>query len=141
VNAPVAPRSTSDALGGASLSSSVSRMIRTLAILGLSTLFLSGCDTKSQTAPNTFVIADVAKTSTNILLSGRRFGDLSGITLHVYGELQGTGKVAIEQYPAQRLTGVVDWRIYRDWFETNCTFYWVPSGVVTGHLSVDYSFH
>jgi len=116
-------------------------MLRTFAIAGLSLLAFSGCNRKPQTGPNSFVIANVAKASTNVLLSGRRFGDLSGITLHVYGELKGTGAVGIDHYPAQRLSGVVDWRIYRDWFETNCTFYYLPSGVVTGHLSVDYRFH
>jgi hypothetical protein len=85
------------------------------------------------------VIADATQTNALTLLAAHR--DVSGLTLHVHGHLDGTGYVCAGNWPTQALTGAVDWRIYHDWFQTSCVVHYHPAGVRAGSLTVDYEFH
>ena len=81
---------------------------------------------------------DVTATNSFTLVSHR--GSVSGISLHIQGQLDGTGYVYAANWPTQALSGAVDWKIYHDWFETNCIIYYYPVGVHTGALSIQYEF-
>lgn len=61
------------------------------------------------------------------------------IALHVTGQLDGTGYISGPSvWPTQALSGVVDWRIGHDYFETNCVIHYTPGSAKSGKLRVEY---
>jgi hypothetical protein len=89
-------------------------------------------------------IVDVTKTNALNLVSDYSgvAGDLpSGISLHVHGRLDGTAYVSAGNWETTKLSGIVDWRIYHDWFQTNCVLHYVPESVDSGKLTLDYTIH
>jgi hypothetical protein len=91
-------------------------------------------------------IEDVRKTNTLQLVSVRSriagsYDIQSGLSLHVYGQLDGTASIYATGWETAKVSGIVDWRIYHDWFQTNCTLHYVPEGVTSSHLTVKYTFH
>jgi hypothetical protein len=101
---------------------------------------LVGC--KAGSRSGSVPITDVTKTNALILVSDYSgvAGDVpSGIALHVQGRLDGTAYVYAGNWETTRLSGVVNWRIYHDWFQTNCVLHYVPVSVQSGELTVDYT--
>lgn len=99
-----------------------------------------GCSKRSGTVR----VADATQSNVFTLMSGYSGirGQLpSGITLHVHGQLAGTGYVFGVYSLTQGFNGAVDWRIYQDFFETSCTIRYVPVRVTSGRLNIDYQFH
>ncbi len=89
-------------------------------------------------------IPDVTKSNALNLVSGYSGmgGDLpSGITLHVHGHIDGSASFFARGWETTKLSGTVEWRIYHDWFQTNCVVHYVPESVRSGELTVDYTFH
>jgi hypothetical protein len=105
-----------------------------LAIIG--TMVLLGC---SGRGPVVIFVSEVAATNSFTLIADH--GSVSGITLHVQGLLDGTGYVYAANWPTQVLSGPIDWKVYHDWFETNCVIHYHPVGVSTGRLTIQYEFH
>jgi hypothetical protein len=92
----------------------------------------------------TIRINDVTTTNVLTLVSGYSgiSNDIpSGISLRVYGQLDGTAFVYGEEWEPVTITGAVDWSVYHDWFEPSCVLYYAPQNVRSGHLKVSYTFH
>jgi hypothetical protein len=88
--------------------------------------------------PVTLDIPNVTVTNT-LTLASTRGGQPSGITLRLHGSIAGRAALSGPSLDTQWVgPGVVDWRIYKDWFETNYPFTYSPEGVSTGHLQLDY---
>ena len=85
------------------------------------------------------VVSDVAATNDFTLKSRGRL--ISGLALHVRGQLDGTGYIYAANWETQALSGTIDWKIYHDWFEKNCTLHYRPEGVRTGSVTIEYEFH
>jgi hypothetical protein len=98
---------------------------------------LLGCSRKA--APSSVRITNTTQTNVLTLLSPHQ--NVSGLTLHIHGHIDGTGYVSAANWPTQALTGAVDWRIYHDWFQTNCVIHYQPAEVRNESLIVDYEFH
>ena len=111
-------------------------------VLIVCAVVLIGCGRGSRSG--SVPIADVTKTNALNLVSDYSgvAGDVpSGITLHVHGRLDGTAYVFAGNWETTKLSGTVEWRIYHDWFQTNCVLHYVPESVRSGELTVDYTIH
>ena len=87
-------------------------------------------------------IADVTKTNSISLTSsysGVGGDGPSGITLHIHGQIDGSAYVYASNWETTKLSGTVEWRIYHDWFQTNCVLHYIPESVRSGELTVDYT--
>jgi len=85
-------------------------------------------------------IPDATKTNQFILAS--RFGEfVSGIAIHITGELNGSALVILSGQATQEISGVVDWKKYEHLSASNCVLDYWPQHVTGGHLTVDYVFH
>lgn len=105
------------------------------------TAALLGCGCSQS---DTVRIADVTKTNTVNVVT-RRFPTLlqegpSGISVHIYGEIEGTAYIYNPQWKTNRLTGTVNWMRNNDWFSTNCEFLYMPDQVRAGHLTIQCTF-
>jgi hypothetical protein len=67
-------------------------------------------------------------------------GSVSGISVWVTGEIDGEAEIFAGSSKAQRISGRVDLRVYRDKFEPACMVHYRPNGVTTGWLVVRYKF-
>jgi hypothetical protein len=105
-----------------------------LAILGA--VVLLGCGGRG---PSVVSIPDVAVTNSFALAAHHT--SVSGLTLGIQGHLDGTGYVYAANWPTQVLSGAVHWKVYHDWFETNCVIHYHPVGVRSGSLTIQYEFH
>ena len=103
-----------------------------LTFLGLVTLL--GCSKSG-----TVAVSDVTTTNSFTLVS--HSDSVSGLTLHLRGQLDGTGYIYAGNWDTQALSGTIDRTIYHDWFETNCVLHYYSVGVYTGALSIHYEFH
>ncbi len=109
-------------------------------LLAVCSAVLLGCGSRSGSVR----IADVTKTNSLNLTSGYSGidGDVpSGITVHVHGQIDGEAYVYAGNWETTKLSGTVEWRIYHDWFQTNCVLHYVPESVRSGELTVDYRIH
>jgi hypothetical protein len=89
-------------------------------------------------------IADVTKSNSINLTSGYSGvgSDLpSGITLHVHGQIDGSAYIHADNWEPTKLNGTVEWRIYHDWFKSNCVLHYKPDSVRSGELTVNYTIH
>ncbi len=90
------------------------------------------------------VVPDVTKTNHLDLVATHWSGVgghlPSGLELYVSGHIDGTAYVSFTLWETQRLSGDVQWRIGKDWFETNCVFHYYPENVQGGSLAVRYRF-
>ena len=112
-----------------------------LALLIVLPLVGSGCGGSRRGSVR---ITDVTKTNSIPLTSGWSGigGNLpSGITLHLRGRIDGSARVWAGNWETTRLSGTVAWRVYHDWYETNCVLHYLPESVKSGELTVDYRFH
>jgi hypothetical protein len=98
----------------------------------------AGCDRQH---PHTVLIDDPARTNQFTVVSESTTHRISGLTLHFQGQIDGTAYVWAANWSTQALSGNVDWSIYHDWFENDCTIHYQPSGVHTGSLKFQYEFH
>ncbi len=116
---------------------------RHLWILGIGTLMAYGCARPDRTS-GTLEIADATKTNVfQLVTSGWSglHGDLpSGLHLELTGHLDGTASIVFSQWETQKISGAVNWRIGKDWFETNCLFRYYPEDVKSGRLILKYQF-
>jgi hypothetical protein len=90
--------------------------------------------------PQTFTIdvGDVTNKSSIILNSPSK--DVSGLTLHVTGDINGHAYVFASDWEKKELSGKVDCGIYHDWFTPTCVLYYEPVSVTSGKLRIDYTF-
>jgi hypothetical protein len=103
----------------------------------VSVLLNVGCDGPPQ-VPVTLDIPNVTVTNTFTLVCVHP-GQPSGITFRLHGSIAGRAGLSGPSLHTQWVgPGAVDWRIYKDWFETNYPFTYSPHGVATGHLQLDY---
>jgi hypothetical protein len=65
---------------------------------------------------------------------------VTGLTIWVTGEIDGEAEVWAGSWDHQRLSGKVDWRVDRDWYESDCQIHYRPHGVTKGTLKIRYSF-
>ncbi len=83
-------------------------------------------------------IPDVTRSS-NINMNTWQW-DVSGITLHIHGNLNGEAYVFAGNWRKKLLSGRVDWKIYRDWFQPSCVLHYEPKSVTSGNLTVEWCF-
>ncbi len=94
----------------------------------------------SCTRRHAFQVPDVTKTNHFTLAS--RFGEfVSGISLHITGELNGSALVILSGQATQEMSGAVDWKRYEHLQTSNCILDYFPQDVTGGHLTLDYFFH
>jgi len=88
-------------------------------------------------------LADVRQQAYLTLSCSRRawHGEVSGLSLHLSGTIEGEAEVWASNWEPQRLRGRVDLKIYHDWFEPSCTLRYRPLGLASGQLEVRYRFH
>jgi hypothetical protein len=116
------------------------RLANTVVGIFAAALLVCGCS-RSETA----CVPDVTKTNT-INVVTRRFptalGDTipSGISVRVYGKIDGTAYLYNPQWGTNKLTGAVNWTRNNDWFQTNCEFLYMPDHVRSGHLTIQCAF-
>jgi hypothetical protein len=123
-----------------SLGLSLARCVpgRSTLLFSAMVIALSGCHREGI---RIVTVDDPAQTNEFRITSTPSRHCVSGLTLHFQGQIDGTAYVWAANWPTQTLNGNVDWLIYHDWFETNCTIYYQPSGVHTGSLKFQYEFH
>jgi len=100
-------------------------------------LFIAFRGERSQTF--TVNVGDVTNKSSITLASPSK--GVSGLTLHVTGEINGQAYVFASNWEKRELSGKVDWEIYHDWFEPTCVLQYEPVSVTSGNLRIDYTFH
>ena len=100
-------------------------------------VLLVGCS--KSCPPLVAIVSDATQTNALRLTCSRQ--NVSGLTLHVRGYLDGTGHVFAGNWETQALSGTVDWKIYHDWFQPSCTLHYHPVNVRRGSLSIEYEFH
>ena len=87
-------------------------------------------------------IADVPDvTRPTVLVLNSRSANVSGITLHIHGQIDGDAVFSTSGWETQRLSGKVDYKIYHDWFQPKCNLHYQPQKVTSGVLTVEYKFH
>ena len=94
----------------------------------------TGCSRKRVTT-----IPDPTKPTVVTLTGGN--GSPSGVSIRITGEIDGTAEVYAGNWDRKKLSGVVDWQIYHDWFEPTCDLHYEPSGVSSGSLTIEYTIH
>ena len=112
-------------------------------ILTLFAFVLGGCGI-SGSRSGRVIISDVTKTNELNLVSSYTAigGELPrGISLRVHSKINGTAYIYAGNGETTELRGVVEWRIYHDWFRTNCVLHYVPGSVRSGLLTIDYTIH
>lgn len=87
----------------------------------------------------TIDIENVTNKSSIMLTSPSK--GVSGLTLHVTGEINGQAYIFASNWEKKELSGKVDWGIYHDWFEPTCVLQYEPVSVTSGKLRIDYTFH
>jgi PBP1b-binding outer membrane lipoprotein LpoB len=98
-------------------------------------VIVSGCSQKAQTVN----VVDVSKQETLALKTTS--SDVSGISLHVQGQLDGEAVLSAANWQPQKVNGKVDFEVYHDWFEPKCDLQYQPLTATTGTLTVQYTFH
>jgi hypothetical protein len=86
----------------------------------------------------TLKVGDVTKPESFVVKA--RSSSPTGITINVKGHIDGTAYVYIHNHAKEELSGTVDWGVYHDWFEQDCTIYFEPGTASSGSLEVSYSF-
>lgn len=71
---------------------------------------VSGC---GQTMQKSNVV-DVSKAQTLVLTTA--VSDVSGLTLHIHGQLDGEAIVSASNWEPRKIGGKVDFKAYHDWF-------------------------
>jgi hypothetical protein len=99
-------------------------------------LFIAFSGERSRTV--TIDVGDVTNKS-SITLTSPSTG-VSGLTIHITGEINGQAYVFASNWEKKKLSGKVDWRIYHDWFEPTCVLQYEPVSVTSGNLRIDYTF-
>lgn len=92
----------------------------------------------------TIQIVDVTKTNiVNMVAECNNIIETNpcGITVSIYGILEGSALVHAGTWETKRLSGTIKWDIYGDWFATNCVLYYTPEHVKSGHLKLYYKYH
>ena len=100
-------------------------------------LFIAFSGERSQTV--TVNIENVTNKSSITLATPSK--GVSGLTIHVTGEINGQAYVFASNWEKKELSGKVDWRIYHDWFEPTCVLQYEPVSVTSGNLRIDYTFY
>jgi hypothetical protein len=99
-------------------------------------LFIAFSGERTQTL--TIYVKDVTKKS-DITLTSPSI-NVSGLNLHVTGEINGQAYIFAGNWEKKKLSGRVDWGIYHDWFEPTCVLQYEPVSVTSGNLRIDYTF-
>ena len=110
------------------------RTISAIILVSIFAVLVCSCGRRS------VVIPDVTAGFSTNLTTTVTYKHVDTIGLHVRGQLDGTGYIFSASWPTQALSGVVDWRIGHDWFETNCVIQYAPGRVKSGNLTIDYWF-
>jgi len=85
---------------------------------------------------------DATRETTILLKDSRPSGSTSGISLLVTGDIDGEVEVWADNWDPVRLSGHgLDWRIYHDWFYSECELHIRPIRKAPGKLEVKYQFH
>lgn len=113
-------------------------MNTTRALALLSALALALCATACSRSGSTNV-PDPTKKSVITLRSS--IAEPNGITIKITGKIDGSAVVHADNWEKVSISGEVEWQIYKDWFEPSCDIHYEPSGVTTGSLTIDYTFH
>lgn len=87
--------------------------------------------------PRTVVVEDVTKANVVTLADDGDFQ--SGVTLHIFGEIDGKA-VVYHSHEKTVLSGKVGWRYHHDWFEPTFELRYEPVSVRSGHLTIEYIF-
>jgi len=90
--------------------------------------------------PQTFTVnvGDVTNKSSITLATPSK--DVSGITLHITGDINGHAYIFASDWEKKELSGKVDCGIYHDWFKPTCVLQYEPVSVTSGKLRIDYTF-
>jgi hypothetical protein len=107
------------------------RLVACLMAIGI----VSGCTQTAQTVN----VVDVSKSETLALTTTS--SNVSGISLHVQGQLDGEAVFSAANWEPQKVSGKVDFNVYHDWFATKCDLQYQPLSATTGTLTVQYTFH
>jgi hypothetical protein len=107
------------------------RLVACLMAIGI----VSGCTQTAQTVN----VVDVSKSETLALTTTS--SNVSGISLHVQGQLDGEAVFSAANWEPQKISGKVDFNVYHDWFATKCDLQYQPLSATTGTLTVQYTFH
>ena len=102
-------------------------------------LFLFIAFTGERTQTLTTNVEDVTGKS-DIMLTAPSI-NVSGLTLHLTGEINGQAYIFASNWEKKKLSGKVDCGIYHDWFEPTCVLQYEPVSVTSGNLRIDYAFH
>ncbi len=86
----------------------------------------------------TIDVGDVTGKSSITLESPSK--DVTGITIHVTGDINGHAYVFASDWEKKELSGKVDCVIYHDWFTPTCVLQYEPVSVTSGKLRIDYTF-
>jgi hypothetical protein len=84
-------------------------------------------------------IADV--TQPTILNLNSTSKNVSGISLRLRGQIDGSAVLSASNWETQRLSGKVDYQGYHDRFHAECDLQYQPMKVTSGALTVEYKFH
>ena len=84
-------------------------------------------------------VPDVTSTNAIPLTTARK--SVSGISLQVRGTLGGAAYISAGNWEKEKLSGIVDWQVYHDWFQPTCVLHYEPVAVTSGTLTVAYTFH
>lgn len=102
------------------------------------TVTVVGCGREN--VPRTVSIPDVTK-SNGVQLAKTSRGLVSGIEVQVRGRIDGKASIWIGDAKAERLEpGSVERTFYYDWFYPTAVVRYLPDGVRSGNLSVEYRF-
>ena len=84
-------------------------------------------------------VASVTRAGEYSLISPRKSS--GGLWVHVTGWIDGTAEMEIPGRPGGKVgPGNVDWRSDGDWAQNSATLKYLPRGVTTGHVRVEYRF-
>jgi hypothetical protein len=107
------------------------KWIAILTALGM----VSGCGQTMQKAS----VVDVSKAQKVALKTTA--SNVSGLTLHVRGQIDGEAIVSASNWEPQKISGKVDFKVYHDWFTSTCELQYQPVSAKAGALTVQYEFH
>ena len=66
---------------------------------------------------------------------------VTAISVQVSGEIDGDAEIWADGWTRQRISGKVDWAVYRDWYTSDFTLHYRPISAKTGKLLIKYQFH